>query len=396
MTASRRTAVGLLAGGLAGGLAALVHRSAGAAPGHDDAALHATLDALGPSPDPVAGVRALARFDPRQLSVCARLDLLTVRAGLTADARLAAMAPGDPARYAAQVARQCGGPVDLLRAEHLLAGEVARLERQAAAVFNTLGLGAGTTGARFRALLHRGDGAYPDSDAGRATAVADMNAVLAKARAALPRWFAPLPRECLDVSVRQMTVAEVASGKGGFRVLPGDGQPGRYVVDLRQIARRPRWMLASVVHHELLPGHMVQLPIERRSHPHPLRLRYAAAFTESWAIHAEWLAWRLLPDAHSVAGAIHWRLFRVTRALADLAVNSGTAPDRVLAQLTDKLGFPVYFAPFADDIERMRVTPGLRVAEALGALTLARQSTRAHNISAFNTALLACGAHRIA
>ena len=393
MTASRRTAVGLLAGGLA----ALVHRSAGAAPGHDDAALHATLDALGPSPDPVAGVRALARFDPRQLSVCARLDLLTVRAGLTADARLAAMAPGDPARYAAQVARQCGGPVDLLRAEHLLAGEVARLERQAAAVFNTLGLGAGTTGARFRALLHRGDGAYPDSDSGRDASVADMNAVLAKARAALPRWFASLPRECLDVSVRQMTAAEVASGKGGFRVLPGDGQPGRYVVDLRQIARRPRWMLASVVHHELLPGHMVQLPIEWRARPHPLRLRYAAAFAESWAIHAEWLAWQggLLPDAHSIAGAIHWRLFRMTRALADLAVARGTASDRVIAELAEKLGFPAYFAPFPDDIERMRTTPGLRVAEALGALALARQSAEAGNLRAFNTALLACGAGSI-
>ncbi len=391
MTASRRTAVGLLAGGLA----ALAHRSAGAAPGNDDAALCATLDALGPLPDPVAGLRALTRFDPRRLSACARLDLLTVRAGLTADAHLAAIAPGDPARYAAQVERQCAGPVDLPRAEHLLAGEVARLEQRAAAVFDTLDLPPGTTGSRFRALLDRGDGAYPDSDVGRDAAVADMDAVLAKARAALPRWFGPLPPECLDVSVRLMTAAEVASGKGGFRVIPGEGTPGCYVVDLRQIARRPRWTLASVVHHELLPGHMVQLPIERRARPHPLRLRYAAAFAESWAIHAEWLAWRLLPDAHSIAGAIHWRLFRMTRALADVAVARGTANDRVIAGLSEKLGFPAYFAPFSDDVERMRTTPGLRLAEALGALTFARQSARAHNIRAFNTALLACGAGSI-
>ena len=394
MIASRRAAVGLIVGGLS----ALASRPARARSANDDAALQSALDALGLSPDPVAGVRALAQFDPARLSPCARLDLLTVRAGLAADTRLGAIAPGDPARYAAQVARLCADPVDLHQAERLLAEEVARLERRAAAVFDTLGLGPGKTGARFRALLDRGEGAYPDSDAGRDAAVAHMNAMLIESRAALPRWFAPLPRECLNVSVRRMTAAEVASGKGGFRVLPGDGQPGCYVVDLRRIAQRPRWTLASVVHHELLPGHMVQLPIERAARPHPLRLRYAPAFAESWAIHAEWLAWQggLLTDAHSVAGAIHWRLFRVTRALADLAVARGVASDRIIAGLTEKLGFPAYFAPFSDDVERMRMMPGLRVAEALGALTLARKSARASDLRAFNTALLACGAHRIA
>jgi uncharacterized protein (DUF885 family) len=388
-TASRR-------GVLAGGLATLAASPAGAH-ASADAELRATLDGLGPSPDPVAGSRALARFDPRRLSPCARIDLVTIRAGLAAEAQLALVAPGDPARYAAQIARQCVGPVDLRHAERLLIEEVARLEHHAAIVFDSLGLAPGSTGQRFRALLASRNGAYPDSDAGRDAAVAVMNATLAQARAALPRWFSALPPECRDVSARRMTPSEVASGKGGFRVLPDNGQPGSYVVDLRDIARRPRWTLVSVVHHELLPGHMVQLPLERRARPHPLRLRYAPAFGECWAIHGEWLAWQagLLPDAVAVAGAIHWRLFRMTRALADLAINRGTAPDRVVALLADRIGFPAYFAPFADDVARMRTTPGLRVAEALGALAFARYGALAHDVRAFNQTMLECGPRRI-
>ncbi len=388
LAASRR-------GLLAGGLAALASSPARATAG-EDAALRVVLDGLGPSPDPIAGSRALARFDPRRLSPCARIDLATIRAGLAAEARLALLSPGDPARYAAQVTRQCAGPVDLRHAERLLIEEVARLEHHAATVFDTLGIPPGPTGQRFRALLASGDGAYPDSDAGRDAAVVDMNATLARARAALPRWFAALPPECLNVSVRRMTPSEAASGKGGFRVLPENGQAGCYVVDLRDIARRPRWTLVSVVHHELLPGHMVQLPLERRAGPHPLRLRYAPAFGECWAIHGEWLAWQagLLPDALAVAGAIHWRLFRMTRALADLAINRGTAPDRVLAQLAEQMGFPAYFAPFAEDIARMHTTPGLRVAEALGALAFARYGKR-RNAGRTFTNMLDCGPRRI-
>src|SRR3546814_8785395 len=47
---------------------------------------------------------------------------------------------------------------------------------------------------------------------------------------------------------------------------------------------------SSDLHHELLPGHMVQLPIEAQTPPHPVRALYSGGYVEGWAIFAEALA----------------------------------------------------------------------------------------------------------
>lgn len=360
-----------------------------------DVELRHVLDGLDAAPDPAARLAALARFSPRRLSRCARLDLLTVRIGLGFEARLAALPAGAAGRYALELARACGAELSPDAAERQLTGWVRRLEAEAGHLFAGLGMTTGSLGTRFRALLDQPAWQYPDSDAGRDAAVADMNRWLSQARSALPRWFGPLPAECLDVAVRRMTAEEIAAGKGGFRILPGPGKRGYYVVDLGDIARRPRWTLRSVVHHELLPGHMIQLPLQQRAEAHPLRLRYAAAFIEGWAIHAEALAWHggLIADPAEQLGVIHWLLFRTCRGLADLALHHrGQDRAAVEAMFERLLGFPAYFAPFAADLQQIVAHPGIRAAEALIAGRLALIAGRTGDQRAFHARLLACGA----
>src|SRR3546814_11168928 len=89
-----------------------------------------------------------------------------------------------------------------------------------------------------------------------------MNHWLDAVRPHLADWLGPLPPACANVAVRRLTPQEIAAGKGGYRIVPDADSRGFYVVELKEIARRPRWSLRSVVHHDLLPGHMVQLPIE--------------------------------------------------------------------------------------------------------------------------------------
>src|SRR3546814_5758242 len=96
-------------------------------------------------------------------------------------------------------------------------------------------------------------------------------------------WCGPLPPACANARVRRLTPQEIAAGKGGYRIVPDADSRGFYVVDLKEIARRPRWSLRSVVHHELLPGHMVQLPIEAQTPPHPVRALYSGGYVEGWA-----------------------------------------------------------------------------------------------------------------
>jgi uncharacterized protein (DUF885 family) len=230
-------------------------------------------------------------------------------------------------------------------------------------------------------------------------AVADMNRWLDGARAALPRWFSPLPSQCLDVTVRRLSPGEIAAGKGGFRNLPAPGVRGYYVVDLKDIARRPRWTLHSVVHHELLPGHMTQLPLQEAANPHPLRLRYAPGFVEGWASYAELLAWHggLVEDPLEQLGVIHWQLFRLLRGLADILIHQREwRADRVEAMLEARMGFPAYFAPFAADIDNIARAPGVRAAEALTALGLADKARRAPDLRKFHARILDGGARPIA
>ena len=364
---------------------------------NDDAALWQTLDGLAGLVDPAAKLAALARFRADRLSLARRLDLAVVRYGLTIDRRLAAQpASIARARFALLLARGIGREMPVAAARAALEAERDRLTRAALPLFDALGISAPTLGARYRRLFADPRHLYPDGEAGRAQAVADMTGWLDHARKALPRWFGAVPPRCLNVGVRALTPEESAAGKGGYRILPTDTERGWYIVDLEHIARRPRWTLHSVVHHELLPGHMVQLPIQALAGPHPLRLHYAGAFVEGWGAYAEGLAWRggLLPDPLDRLGAIHWLLFRVLRGIADIGLNHDAwSLDRAQALLEDGQGEPAYFAAFADDLARMTKEPATRAAEALVALGLTERVQTARDERRLHTAWLAGGAH---
>lgn len=349
--------------------------------------------------DPAAGLAALATFDPRALPPSARLDLVTARAGLAIDvARARCTGPEDSARaYALRLRRTTGDDIDPAqlgaRLEQAQAQAMARADR----LFARIGLRAGSLGERYTALWHDPRWLYPDSDSGRARAVADMNRWLAVAATHLSRWFGPLPPMVRAVRVARMSEEEEAAGRQGYRQLPGPGRPGLYVVDLREIRRRPAWTLPAVVHHELLPGHMIQLPIEAGAAPHPLRIDYAQSFTEGWAIYAEGLAAAAglyRGDPRAELGFWHWRLFRIARARADLAMHlRGKQRAEVLAAWQAVLGEPAYFAPFATDVDRIARDPATRAAEA--AMWLAIED-RAHGrpLPAFHRELLVHGRMR--
>jgi uncharacterized protein (DUF885 family) len=325
--------------------------------------------------------------------------------------------PNGPAIYALLLGRLIGETIEPDVAHKLLEAEVDRLQKRADQLLASFGYKGATTGDRFRAAFADAAFLYPDTDAGRDEAVADMNATLAAAKARVKHDFLtratgpnliPTPTTyrhprgggdpyilraegadrsrpmdprlrgddgsdwgsmVINVSVERMPAAEEAAGKQGYRRLPEPGRPGAYVVDLRQIRRRPRWSLPAVVHHELLPGHMLQLPIEAQANPHPLRLAYLPAFPEGWAIHAE--AWMLETGglelgSRAELGQIHWLLFRATRGLIDTGIHHRRwSASKARKTLEEVQGEPAYFADFASDIDRVIRDPGLRAAEAL-------------------------------
>ena len=392
------------------GLGAVV--VAGRAEAQGDGLAVAALDEARGLP-PVAALKRLAGVQASAPNL--RLDLVAARAGLSIDAALVAFPPRDEQRRLLVTARDAGRPgalrladgarwyafqlrrplgdIDPLAAERRLRAMLADLHRRATPLFDALGIAAGSPGARFSRLWADEAQLYPDIAAGRDAAVADMTATLAVLRPGVASLLGPVP---LDATVRSLSPVEEATGKGGFR----DVATRTYVVDLKDIRRRPRWTLPAVVAHELLPGHMVQLPIEAMTPPHPLRLDYASAFVEGWGVYAETLAARLgaYPDARTQLGHLHWLIFRTGRALVDIGIHlRGWTLAEARAKLVAWQGEPAYFAPFDADLARIAVEPGIRAAEALAWLALADRAAYLHGpaLIRFHRAVLTGGRKRL-
>lgn len=350
--------------------------AATALPGFTDRAPDPAPDPAGDALDaaarlsPAEGLAAMASVDLRPLSAERRLDMVTARAGLAIDAALAAR----PTDLALRLRRTLGDGIDPVGATRRLDAALAVLHRRAGHLFDGIGIAGASVGARYERLFADTAHRYPEAD-GRARAVADMTRTLAAFRAETPRLIADVPPFCLDVSVRTLGPAEIAAGKQGYREVPAPGRPGAYVVDLRDLSRRPAWSLPSVVAHELLPGHMVQLGIEEATPPHPLRLRYASAFVEGWATYAETLV--AYPDPRAMLGHLHWLIFRAARGRVDLGIHRDAwSLDRARAWLVQQLGEPVYFAGFDADLARIAKDPGTRAAEALAWFAIADRAPR--------------------
>jgi len=301
--------------------------------------------------------------------------------------------------FALLLERHTGEPVDAAAAHARFIDTWHQLHAQADALLRRQGLTRGSVGERIIACFRQEKWLYSDDDAGRDRAVADMNRWLDRARARVPALFGPVPGACLDVSARRMSAKDEAAHRQGYRVVPASGKSGVYFVDLADIRRRPSWSLPSVVHHELLPGHMIQLPIEQMADPHALRLEYAPGFVEGWAIYAEQLAASYGAFAHddmALLGHLHWLLFRVARAAIDTGIHSkGWSVGQALQALGQIQGEPAYFASFAADIDRICLEPGIRAAEALNWLTIADRAAKSPQRTRFHRRLLENGRLRL-
>jgi uncharacterized protein (DUF885 family) len=334
-------------------------------------ALDRTVAGLSTAAAGATGAVATALAEQRLL-----LSSLAPRAGEPGVGRL----PHGADYFGLLIDRQFGGR-DAAAIHRRVMAKARDVAAEADELLARLGYAGKTTGERFHAAFRDPRFLYADSESGRDRAVADMNRWLGRARGRLPRLFESLPPECVNVAVRRMTSAEEAAKKSGYRVLPSpDGAPGSYFVDLSDIRRRPDWSLASVVHHELLPGHMVQMPLDTRARPHALRTEYTAGFSEGWAIYAERLMARqgaFAGDDRARLGFLHWMMFRLGRSAIDTGIHAERWSVREARETLEKMqGEPAFFATFDQDIERVCLEPGARVGEALAWLALADRCGR--------------------
>ena len=296
-------------------------------------------------------------------------------------------APAMTADYSVALSQAFREPVDPVVAHRQAAAAARSAQVRAGRLLNGQGLKTGSVAERLRRLARDPRWLYSDDHGGRDRAVAEMNSRIAALLPRLAGVLGGLP--VAAAQVRRMSRADEAAGKGGYR------EPGAYYVDLKSIRDRSAWTLPSVAFHEVIPGHLLQMPLQAAAAP-PERVTSTPAYFEAWATYAEQLAADLgayAGDPRGEIGYLQWRLFRLGRIVVDTGVHAlGWSRAAAVAAMTDLQGQSIAFISIEADVDRIMATPGKYAAEGLGALALGALRPRNRRLwPAFHRAALADG-----
>ena len=205
--------------------------------------------------------------------------------------------------------------------------QVAEISARIDSILKTQGLTQGSVGARLVALNQRPDQLFPNTDAGREALLAQLNRQIAAMSKRLPEAFATLPKAPVEVRRVPPTIQAGAPG-GYYQNASLDGsRPAIYYINLRDTFDRPKFGLATLTHHEAVPGHHLQVSLALESEDIPLirRRGFFSGYSEGWALYVEQLADEMgmyEGDPLGRIGYLQSLLFRATRLVVDSGMHA--------------------------------------------------------------------------
>lgn len=263
---------------------------------------------------------------------------------------------------------------------HRVGLEVTRqLTARADTLFAALGLTKGSVAQRYQALFRDPRYLYPNTDAGKAKEIADLNALVQAMQARLPDYFATLPRTPLEI--RRIPAATEAGASTHFTEGSLDGsRPGIYWLNLRDTAEAPFWDMPTTTFHEGIPGHHLQLTLQRQTDlPMIRKIQTYNAYAEGWALYAEQLADEMgfFKDQPAWAlGYVHDALLRSGRLVVDTGIHAlRWSREKAVETLSGIDGDPVSLS--GQEIERYACSPGQACGYMIGKLTILRLRDKA-------------------
>ena len=205
--------------------------------------------------------------------------------------------------------------------------QVAEISAELDKILRSQGYTQGSAGERLAALNHSPSQLYPDNDAGRAELLASLNAGVKDMYTRLPRAFATLPNQPLEIRRVPPEIQDGASN-GYYRRASLDGsRPAIYFINLKDLGDWPKYSLPTLSYHEGVPGHHLQISIAQESKDIPTlrKLGFFSAYSEGWALYAEQLADELGVYADNPlgrAGFLQSFLFRAARLVVDTGIHT--------------------------------------------------------------------------
>lgn len=257
--------------------------------------------------------------------------------------------------------------------------QVAEISAQLDTLLKQAGFTRGTVGERLTALNKDPAQLYPETDAGRAKLIADLNASVADIRTRLPRAFHYIPPEPLDIRRVPPEIQDGASN-GYYRQAALDGsRPAIYFINLKSNADWPKYSLPSLTFHEALPGHHLQLMTAQNAGEMPMlrRIAFYSAYGEGWALYAESVADELgAYKGIERAGYLQSYLFRAERLVADTGIHHKKwSREQAIDHMVAATGFAR--PRVTREIERYITTPGQATSYKIGHIAWSRARERA-------------------
>ena len=191
----------------------------------------------------------------------------------------------------------------------------------------------------------------------------------------MPRLFVELPRT--PYGIRAMADHLGPGAADNYSGPAADGStPGWYNANVLAYQRRPRWALPTLVAHETVPGHHLQIARSRELGELPDFRRQGGytAFSEGWGLYAE----RLMDEVgfyekpQERFGHLQGQAFRAARLVVDTGIHEyGWSRQKAIDFMIEWVGeSPVFMTA---EVDRYISTPGQALAYMVGNLHIMEQ-----------------------
>jgi uncharacterized protein (DUF885 family) len=225
---------------------------------------------------------------------------------------------------------------------------------------------------------------------------------LAKAKAAMPKWFGILPKtDCVvvpipDYEAKYTTIAYYRPPT------PGGAKPGEYFINLSAPTTRPRFEAEVLAYHESIPGHHLQIAIAQERHGLPAIRRHlrSTAYVEGWGLYTERLAdeMGLYTSDLDRLGMLSFDAWRASRLVVDTGIHAkGWSRARAIQFLSENT--PLASNNIDIEVDRYISWPGQALAYKLGQRAMNKLRAQAEtslgeafHLPSFHDQILAVGA----